>query len=242
MSWKPDRVTVPMKILVIIPAFNEENTIRVIIDGIRTFLPRADILVVNDGSTDSTESIARGEGVFVLDHPYNMGIGATMQTGFLFARSNSYDIAVQVDGDGQHNPESLPALVKPIEDRTADLVIGSRYLSKVGFKSTLLRQMGIKFFSVLLWVLTRRRVTDPTSGFRAMDQKVLELFSKEYPSDYPEVEALVSAHKNGLRFEEIPTIMRDRQGGTSSIGILSAMYYMTKVTLAITVGFFRRVI
>jgi len=231
-----------MRILVIIPALNEEKTVRSIIHGIRTFLPRAEILVVNDGSTDSTGSVAREEGVFVLDHPFNMGIGATMQTGFLFARDNGYDIAVQVDGDGQHNPESLPALVKPIEEGTADLVIGSRYLSRTGFKSTFFRQVGIRFFSGLLWVFTRRRVTDPTSGFRAMDQKVLRLFSEEYPSDYPEVEALVSAHKNGLRFEEIPTIMRDRQGGISSIGILSAMYYMTKVTLAITVGFFRRVI
>ena len=231
-----------MRILVIIPALNEEKTVRSIIHGIRTFLPRAEILVVNDGSTDSTGSVAREEGVFVLDHPFNMGIGATMQTGFLFARDNGYDIAVQVDGDGQHNPESLPALVKPIEEGTADLVIGSRYLSRTGFKSTFFRQVGIRFFSGLLWVFTRRRVTDPTSGFRAMDQKVLRLFSEEYPSDYPEVEALVSAHKNGLRFEEIPTIMRDRQGGISSIGILSAMYYMTKVTLAVTVGVFRRVI
>jgi len=200
-----------------------------------------DILVVNDGSTDSTVNIARQEGVFVLEHPYNMGIGATIQTGFLYAFRNGYDIAIQMDGDGQHHPESLPALIKPLIDGQADLVIGSRYLIDGGYKSSLPRKLGIRFFTGLVWVFTRKRSTDPTSGFRAMDRKGLELFSKEYPSDYPEVESLIAAHKNGLRFEEIPVTMRDRQGGVSSIGILSAFYYILKVTLSISIGFFRRV-
>jgi hypothetical protein len=230
-----------MKILIIIPVFNEEETLRGVILGIRTSLPQADILVVNDGSTDSTGKIAREEGVLILEHPYNMGIGATMQTGFLYALRNGYDIAIQVDGDGQHYPESLPLLIKPLIDGHANLVIGSRYLSDGGFKSTLPRRLGIKFFACLVWIFTRKRATDPTSGFRAMDRKGLELFSKEYPSDYPEVEALISASKKGLHFQEIPTRMRDRQGGTSSIGILSALYYMVKVTLSISIGFFRKV-
>jgi glycosyltransferase involved in cell wall biosynthesis len=229
-----------MKTLVIIPAFNEEETLRSVILGIRSFLSQADILVVNDGSTDSTANIAREEGVLILEHPYNMGIGATMQTGFIYALRNGYDIAIQIDGDGQHNPEFLPSLIKPLLTGQANLVIGSRYLSDGGFKSTLPRKMGIKFFSSIIWILTKKRVTDPTSGFRAIDRKGLELFVNEYPSDYPEVEALISSSKKGLHFKEIPARMRDRQGGTSSIGILSALYYMVKVTLSISIGSFRR--
>jgi glycosyltransferase involved in cell wall biosynthesis len=180
--------------------------------------------------------------VLVLEHPYNMGIGATMQTGFLYALTNGYDITVQIDGDGQHNAETLPRIILPILRGKAHLVIGSRYLSDGGFKSTPLRKLGIKFFAGLLLLFTGKRVTDSTSGFRAIDRKALELFSREYPSDYPEVEALVSAYKNGLIFEEIPTKMRKRQGGTSSIGITNALYYMVKVTLSVTIGVFRRVV
>jgi glycosyltransferase involved in cell wall biosynthesis len=230
-----------MKILVIIPALNEGKTLGGVIRGVRESLPESDILVVNDGSTDQTGNIAREERVLILEHPYNMGIGGTMQTGFLYALRSGYDIVIQVDGDGQHNPESLPSLIKPLLTGQANLVIGSRYLSDGGFKSTLPRKLGIKFFTCLVWIFTGKRVTDPTSGFRAMDRKGLELFSKEYPSDYPEVEALISADRKGLYFQEIPTMMRHRQGGTSSIGILSALYYMVKVTLSISIGFFRRV-
>ncbi len=223
-----------------IPAFNEEATLRDVVLGVRRSLPQVDILVVNDGSTDATETISRNEGVILLNHPYNMGIGATMQTGFLYALETGYDMVVQIDGDGQHNPESLPSLIQPILEKKCNLVIGSRYLSGEGFKSTLPRQLGIKFFSRLVWFFTGKRVTDPTSGFRALDRKVIELFSEEYPSDYPEVEALVAAHKNGLTFQEVKTAMRHRQGGTSSIGILSALYYIVKVSLSISIGFFRR--
>jgi glycosyltransferase involved in cell wall biosynthesis len=230
-----------MKILIIIPALNEEETLRGVILGIRSFLSQADILVVNDGSTDSTGNITREEGVLILEHPYNMGIGATMQTGFLYALRNGYDIAIQVDGDGQHHPEFLPSLIKPLLAGQSNLVIGSRYLLDGGFKSTFPRKLGIKFFSSLVWIFTRKRVTDPTSGFRAVDRKTLELFSEEYPPDYPEVEALISAYKKGLHFQEIPVTMRNRQGGASSIGILSALYYMVKVTLSISIGSFRRV-
>ena len=230
-----------MKTLVIIPAFNEEETLRSVILGIRSFLSQADILVVNDGSTDSTANIAREEGVLILEHPYNMGIGATMQTGFIYALRNGYDIAIQIDGDGQHNPEFLPSLIKPLLTGQANLVIGSRYLSGGGFKSTFLRKLGIKIFTWLVLIFTRKRVTDPTSGFRAVDRKGLELFSEVYPSDYPEVEAIVSTYRKGLSFEEIPVMMRDRQGGSSSIGMLSALYYMMKVTLSISIGSFRRV-
>ena len=230
-----------MKTLVFIPVFNEEETLRGVILGIRASLSQADILVVNDGSTDSTGNIAREEGVLVLEHPYNMGIGATMQTGFLYALNNGYNIAVQIDGDGQHDARFITSLIKPILDGQANLVIGTRYLSDGGFKSTFLRKLGIRFFTTIIWIFTGKKITDPTSGFRAMDRKGIELFSKEYPSDYPEVEALISAYKKGLHFQEIPVTMRNRQGGASSIGILSALYYMVKVTLSISIGSFRRV-
>ena len=228
-----------MKILVIVPAYNEERTIREVIRSVRAALPPTDILVVNDGSTDATGAIVREEGALILEHPYNMGIGATMQTGFLYALKNGYHVAVQIDGDGQHNPESLPSLIEPIIKGKSNLVIGSRYLSDGGFKSTLLRKLGIKFFTNLIWIFTSQRVTDPTSGFRSMDREGIALFADEYPSDYPEVEALILAHKRGLRFQEIPTRMRHRQGGVTSIGFLSAIYYMVKVTLSISIGFFR---
>jgi glycosyltransferase involved in cell wall biosynthesis len=229
-----------MKILVVVPAFNEEQTIREVIRNIRSHLPGADILIVDDGSNDATGTIAREEKVLLLEHPYNMGIGATMQTGFHYAVQKGYDIAVQIDGDGQHNPASLSSIVQPILDGESNLVIGSRYLQRKGFQSTFLRKLGIRFFSLLIWVFIGRKVTDPTSGFRAMDRKVIELFSRDYPSDYPEVEALISAYKNGLVFEEIPTVMNHRQGGISSIGILSALYYMVKVTLSVSIGLLRR--
>jgi len=230
-----------LNILIIIPAFNEEATLRDVVEGIRRSLPQADILVVNDGSTDATETVAKSEGVLLLNHPYNMGIGATMQTGFLYALNAGYDLVAQIDGDGQHNAEFLPSLIKPIVEKKCNLVIGSRYLSDGGFKSSFPRRLGMRFFCGLVRLFTGKKVTDPTSGFRASDRKVIELFSEEYPSDYPEVEALISAHKQGLSFQEVETIMRHRQGGTSSIGVLSALYYMVKVSLSISIGFFRRI-
>jgi hypothetical protein len=229
-----------VNILIIIPVFNEEATLRDVVLEIRRSLPHADILVVNDGSTDATETIAKSEGVLLLNHPYNMGIGATMQTGFLYASNRGYDIVAQIDGDGQHRADFLPSLIKPIVEKKCNLVIGSRYLLDGGFKSTLPRRLGMRFFSGLVWLFTGKKATDPTSGFRALDRKAIELFSEEYPSDYPEVEALISAHRQGLTFQEVETVMKHRQGGTSSIGILSALYYMVKVSLSISIGFFRR--
>jgi len=229
-----------MKTLIIIPAFNEEETLQGIILGIRKFMPQADILVVNDGSTDATEETARKEGVMVLDHPYNMGIGAAMQTGFLFASLKKYDMAIQVDGDGQHDQKYLEALISPILKGEAHLVIGSRYLEEKGFQSSAARRVGIRFFSVLYYMLTGKKVTDPTSGFRAFHKEVIDFFSKEYPSDYPEVESLILLHKKGLYFKEIPVVMKERQGGVSSINFFKSIYYMIKVTLSMAVGTLKR--
>ena len=229
------------KPLVIIPAYNEEGSIGKVIDDIRHHLPRADILVVNDGSMDETSDLAREKGVLVLEHPYNMGIGATMQTGFLYASRNGYPLAIQVDGDGQHDPTFLEELTSPVLKGEVNVVIGSRYLEEKGFKSSVSRRVGIRFFSILYYMLSGDRVTDPTSGFRAVDQKVLEFFSKEYPSDYPEVESLILLHKKGFTFKEIPVIMKERQGGVSSINLLKSIYYMVKVTLSMLIGRLKRI-
>ncbi|MGQ9777491.1 MAG: glycosyltransferase family 2 protein [Thermodesulfobacteriota bacterium] len=229
-----------MKTLVIIPAYNEENSLHKVIGGVRTHLPEADVLVVDDGSTDRTAQVAINEGGILLKNPYNMGIGATMQTGFLFAYQKGYEIVIQVNGDGQHNPKYLPFIIEPIKNKESNLVIGSRYLIREGYQSTWLRKIGIKFFVILLRIFTGNRITDPTSGFRAMDRRVLEEFSKEYPSDYPEVEAILLLHKRGLRVKEIPVTMRERSGGVSSIGIFSAGYYMMKVTLSLLIHLLRK--
>ena len=228
------------KALVIIPAYNEEMSVGKVIEDIKHHLPQVDILVVNDGSIDGTGDISREKGVWVLDHPYNMGIGATMQTGFLFAFQNDYDLAIQVDGDGQHDPKYLIELISPLLKKEANVVIGSRYLKEKGFKSSFLRRVGIRFFSILCYILSGERVTDPTSGFRAFDKKVVDFFSKEYPSDYPEAESIILLHKKGFAFKEIPVIMKERQGGISSINLFKSVYYMVKVTLSMLIGRLKR--
>lgn len=233
-------VEIKEKILVIIPAYNEEGSIGKVIEEVRNQVPQGDVLVVNDGSTDSTARIAREEGVLVLDHPYNMGIGATMQTGFLYALRNYYDIAAQVDGDGQHDPQYLNKLMIPILTGEVDLVIGSRYLEEKGVKSSVPRRVGTRSLSILNYILTGQRVTDPTSGFRAINKKVIDFFSKEYPSDYPEAESLILLHKKGYTFKEVPAPMRKRQGGVSSIHFLNSIYYMVKVTLSMMIGTLKR--
>jgi len=228
------------KLLVIIPAYNEEGSIGKVIEEVRGQVPEADILVVNDGSTDETGNVAKEQRVLMLDHPYNMGIGTTMQTGFLLALGNGYDIAVQVDGDGQHDPEYLSELMTPILRGEVDLVIGSRYLEEKGAKSSVPRRVGTRFLSILVYILTGQRVTDPTSGFRAINKKVIDFFSKEYPSDYPEAESLILLHKKGYSFKEVPAPMRKRQGGVSSIHLLNSIYYMIKVTLSMMIGTLKR--
>jgi glycosyltransferase involved in cell wall biosynthesis len=229
------------KILVIVPAYNEDGTIGQVIAETEQCFPLADIVVVNDGSTDSTGPIAAKEGVILLEHPYNMGIGATMQTGFLYASRNDYDIAVQVDGDGQHDPKYLNDLIYPILKGESNMVIGSRYLEEKGFKSTISRRTGIRFFCILYHFLTGGRVTDPTSGFRALNKKVIDFFSEEYPADYPEAESLILFHRRGFILKEIPVVMKERQGGVSSIDFLRSIYYMIKVTLAIVIGTLKKI-
>lgn len=223
-----------MKTLAIVPAYNEEMNIVRVIETIRECGPAdLDIVVVNDGSQDRTAECARAARAVVLDCPINLGIGGAVQTGFRYAVQNGYDVAVQVDGDGQHDPAYLSALFRPIAEQRADVVIGSRFLERGGFRSTVLRRIGIAFFQALNSLILRQRITDNTSGFRAYGAPALRYLADHYPTDYPEPESVVMLGRAGFRIAEIPVVMRERQGGKSSITHLRSWYYMIKVTLAI---------
>lgn len=228
-----------MRILVIIPAYNEEATIKSVIRRINLKMPQADILVVNDGSKDNTSLEARRSGAKVIDLPYNLGIGGAMQTGYIYAKENNYDIAVQVDGDGQHDPSYIKDLIKPILNDDADVVVGSRYISKSNYRSSVLRRIGMIFFSFLVSTLTNQKFKDTTSGFRAVNKDVINYFSGRYPVDYPEVDVLVRLKKRNFRITELPVEMHERQGGKSSITTLGSLYYMLKVSLALIIGTLR---
>lgn len=222
------------RVLVIVPAYNEEanieSTVRSVVDA------GYDYVVINDGSKDSTLNVCKSNGINVLDLPQNLGIGGAVQAGHKYARRYGYDIDVQVDGDGQHDPKYIPMLVEEISSG-ADLVIGSRFLAPLdGFKSTRLRRMGIKWLSFWLNLFTGRIITDPTSGFRASGPKAIDLFCENYPDDYPEPESIATLLKVGLTVSEVPVKMHERQGGVSSIGGLSSIYYMVKVSLAISIA------
>jgi len=230
-----------MRILVIIPAFNEAGNIETTLQKINSvYKTSLDILVVNDCSTDNTSQICRNYNVNLIDLPCNLGIGGAVQTGYKFALNNDYDIAIQLDGDGQHNPIYIENLIDPILSGKANLVIGSRYINRKGFQSTAMRRLGIRYFSKLLKILTGQLITDPTSGFRACDKKVIQLFSSRYPVDYPEPESIMFLKRNNFKIMEVPVIMEPRLQGASSITSLKSIYYMTKVSLAIVIDRMRK--
>lgn len=226
-----------LKILIIIPALNEGGSIGKLISEIRSLFADADLLVVNDGSSDTTEEEAIKAGALVASLPFNLGIGGAVQTGYQIAHAYGYDIAVQIDGDGQHNPLDLPRLIEPISKNILDLCIGSRFLDKKSdaYRSTFVRRLGIRFFCRLLGLLTGLYVTDPTSGFRAVGKKLIRIFADYYPVDFPEPEAIKIAKRYHARVGEIPVRMRERLQGHSSIRYFATFYYMIKVTLAILI-------
>jgi glycosyltransferase involved in cell wall biosynthesis len=229
-----------LKRIAIVPALNEEQTVGRVIDEIRAFDEGFDIVVVDDGSVDRTAGMAADRGAHVLRLPFNLGIGGAVQTGYRFAFEQGYDIAVQIDGDGQHDPSQLPAILGPVLSGEADLCVGSRFTGQGDYRSSFARRVGIKIFARVVSAVVRQRVTDTTSGFRAVNRKGIALFAADYPHDYPEVEATVMCVKHKLRLKEVPVEMRERGGGASSITALRSVYYMTKVLLAIFVGLFRR--
>jgi glycosyltransferase involved in cell wall biosynthesis len=224
----------------IVPAFNEEDCVQRVIDEIRAFDPDCEIVVVDDGSVDRTSDVAAARGARVLRLPFNLGIGGAVQTGFRFAAENGFDLAVRVDGDGQHDPTELPALLEPVLAGEADIAVGSRFAGRGGYRSSRSRRLGIVILARAVSALVRQRVTDPTSGFQALNRHAIRLFAADYPHDYPEVEATVMVFKHRLRLQEVPVQMRERAAGRSSIGAAASVYYMVKVLLAIVVAMFRR--
>ena len=229
-----------MKKLIIIPAFNEESNIEKTVTAIKENAQGFDYVVINDCSGDNTRKICEKKGYNIVNLPINLGIGGAVQTGYKYALEHGYDVAVQVDGDGQHNPEFLSTMAQHLMDNELDMVIGSRFIEKEGFQSSKLRRMGIIFFSKLIKLLTGTLITDPTSGLRMIGRNAMALFAIDYPRDYPEPESVVAVIQRGMKVEEIPVVMKEREGGISSISLKKSVYYMIKVTLAILIERIRK--
>jgi glycosyltransferase involved in cell wall biosynthesis len=253
-----------LKRIAIVPAFNEEESVARVIDEIRAFDPDFEIVVVDDGSADGTATVAGRRGAHVVRLPFNLGIGGAVQTGFRYAFEQGFRLAVRVDGDGQHDASQIGLLLGPVLADEADIVVGSRFAagpggaggapdlrpgvdglagdasSPDGYRSSRSRRLGISILAGTVSLLVRRRVTDPTSGFQALNRVAIALFAADYPHDYPEVEATLMVHRHKLRLTEVQVQMRERAGGRSSIGRLAAVYYMVKVLLALFVGLFRK--
>lgn len=235
-----DSLTESPRCLAIVPAFNEAATIGEVVVEITDFDPRIDVLVVDDGSSDATAAIAEAAGACVLRLPINLGIGGAVQAGYLYALQHGFDLAVQIDGDGQHIADELARLLDPIVKQQADLVIGTRFAGERTYRAPLARRLGIGLFAALVSLRVRQRMTDTTSGFRAVNRRGIRLFAADYPHDYPEVESVVTAARGNLRVREVPVAMRPRTGGSSSITTLRSFYYVVKVLLALFVGLFPR--
>lgn len=228
------------KMLVVIPAYNEEETIGAVVRDVKEHFPRAHILVVNDGSTDQTSQKARDEDAAVIDLPYNLGIGVAVQTGYKFAREKGCSLVVQVDADGQHPASEIAKLIGPISNQQADMVIGSRFSTNKALHPVPLgRRLGMFILRTFISLIIRQRVTDVTSGFRAIGGKTVKFLARVYPTDYPEPESIVLLHRAGFKIREVPVSMKPRLGGASSINSRRAVYYMIKVLLASMIGLFK---
>lgn len=232
------------KILVIIPCYNEEVSLPTVIDSIKQLKmePKYKIipLVINDCSKDNTLPVARNLKIKVIDLPCNLGIGGTVQTGLKYAYRNNFDLAVQMDGDGQHPAPQLSKLLKAYEDTNADVIVGSRFIDKQGFQSSFVRRLGIRYFYFLNKLLTGNPIYDSTSGYRLLGKKAIEIGAKNYPDDYPEPESLVIFSKLGLTIKEVPILMNNRYGGVSSISNSRSIYYSIKVSLAMIYSYIRK--
>lgn len=229
-----------MKKLAIVPAYNEMGNIVKAITDLEEHAKEFDYVVIDDCSTDDTLQICEEQGYPVVSLPTNLGIGGGVQTGYLYGVKHGYDIAVQFDGDGQHNAAFLQQMAERLEKEKLDMIIGSRYIKRQGYQSSRLRRIGIHYFTFLIFVLTGRRITDPTSGMRMVNKRTMEFFARNYPKDYPEPESVTMLLKRGCRIEEIPVEMNGRERGKSSISFKKSIHYMFQVTLHIVVAAFRR--
>jgi len=226
--------------IAIVPAMNEERNIGRVLEELRAFDPGLEVVVVSDGSTDRTAEVAEAHGAHALRLPFNLGIGGAVQTGFRYAWENGFELAVRVDGDGQHDPAQLDRVLAPLLADEADIVVGSRFAGGEGYRSSATRRIGIRLLAWVVSAIARQRLTDTTSGFQALNRRAIALFAADYPHDYPEVEGMVMTIKHRLRLQEVGVTMREREHGRSSIGAAASVYYMAKVLLALFVGLFRR--
>lgn len=225
-----------MKKIIVIPAYNEEGNLEKTVRDIRENAPDFDYVIVNDCSTDNTLGMCLEKGFSYLNLPVNLGIGGAVQTGYRYAYYHGYDLAVQFDGDGQHSAKFLAQMAKVLEETESDMVIGSRFIEKEGFQSSGLRRIGIRYFSLLIKLLTGKTVTDPTSGMRMINRKLLKKFTNEYPKDYPEPESVVTVLSEKHKVTEIPVVMNEREEGISSISLRNSVYYMIKVSFAVVIA------
>lgn len=229
-----------MKKLVIIPAYNESACIVRTVEDVTKNAPDFDYIIINDCSTDNTLDVCIEHGLKCLKLPVNLGIGGAVQAGYLYAVRNGYDIAVQFDGDGQHSAKYLASMVEIMQEKNADMVIGSRFITNEGFQSSAIRRVGIKHFNILIKMLTGKQITDPTSGMRMVNKDIMKLFSEDYPKDYPEPESVVHILGMGKNVHEVPVVMNERSEGVSSISPLKSIYYMIKVSVAIVIARLRK--
>jgi len=226
--------------VIIIPAYNETGRIRDTIRGVRK-VAEALVLVIDDGSTDNTAEEAKAAGALVLRLPFNLGYGAALQTGFRYAMKMGYKYAIQMDADGQHEPLSINSLIAPVLNDEVDVVIGSRFLDRGNYKAPFIRRMGMHFFGVIASVVTGRKITDPTSGFQALNRKVMEFYASDaYPADYPDADVIIMLHRGGFRFKEVPVVMHNAAKKSMHGGILRPLYYIFKMTLSIFVTLLRK--
>ena len=224
-----------MKVLIIIPAYNESKSIENVVKNLKAIVPQMDYLIINDCSKDNTVEICKQNNYNFVSLPINLGIGGGVQTGYKYALEHDYDIVIQHDGDGQHDPMYIEKVIAPILEGQADITIGSRFIEKDGFQSSATRRFGINFLSKLIQLCCRTKIKDVTSGFRAVNRNYIRFYASDYPIDYPEPEAIISASLNGARIKEIPVVMHERENGVSSINLKRSIYYMIKVSIAIII-------
>ncbi len=227
------------QLLVVIPAHNEGDIVGAVIARVRAHVPSADILVIDDGSTDNTATTAREAGALVISLPQNLGIGAATQTGYIFAREMGYDVVARVDADGQHDPAEIARLISALSEEGVHVIVGSRFVEGGEHATSFVRRLGIWVLASLISLVTRQEVTDPTSGFQVVDEEALALYASHFPHDYPEPESRVLLHRAGFKVKEIPVSMGRRLGGRSSIGALDSIFYMVRVTIALLIDLLR---